>query len=343
MSSKQEFNKTVEVVADAVMQVVSDYGLTSELPDGQDTNFIPNIMMNVRKEWSWVLSKEKYTQLQDMLIDVYQLMFIERADKLLGSYIVKEKQTNKNAPSLVHFLKLPMQRAFVEISKKYYNKAKYEQDVTMFDNESSDQAFDRLMNAPKKNKIIRYDDDYIAELEEIKEIYENMIKDTTNKNTIEAIKKKLEKVNEQIESAINPKAFINDVDEYVNDTFSVEEDLAFDKIVDALKNDIKMSSSDFEAQIQLLEMSLTGFSPSEIARAMGVSPARISKRMKNLKESIMEIAEAFDRRGDDTLSELLKTHTGNSTITIGNRIPVKDDAELQRQLDNCNIKVIVSK
>lgn len=341
MSNKQEFNKTVEVIADAIMQVVSDYGLTSELPDGMDTNFIPNIMINVRKEWSWVISKEKYTQLQDMLIDVYQLMFIERADKLLGAYIVKEKQTNKNAPSLVHFLKLPMQRAFQEVSKKYYNKAKYEQDVSMFDDESSDQAFDRLMNAPKKNKIIRYDDDYIEELTEIKEIYEDMLKDTTNKNTIKAIQKKLDKVIEQINSATNPKVFINDVDEYVNDTFSAEEDLAFDKIVDALKNDIKMSSSDFKAQIQLLEMTLTGFSPSEIARAMGVSPARISKRMKNLKESVMEIAEAYDRRGDDTLSELIKTYAGSSTVTVGNRIPVKDNDELQRQLNNCNIKVTV--
>lgn len=341
MSNKQEFNKTVKIVADAIMQVVSDYGLTSELPDGIDTNFIPNIMKNVRKEWGWAISKGKYIQLQDMLIDVYQLMFIERIDKLLGAYIVKEKQTSKNAPSLVHFLKLPMQRAFQEISKKYYNKAKYEQDVSMFDDESSDQAFDRLMNAPKKNKIIRYDDDYIEELTEIKEIYEEMLKDTTNKNTIKTIQKKLDKVIEQIDSAINPKAFINDIDEYVNDSFTAEEDLAFDKIVDALKNDIKMSSSDFEAQIQLLEMTLTGFSPSEIARAMGVSPARISKRMKNLKESVMEIAEAYDRRGDDTLSELIKTYAGNSTVTVGNRIPVKDDKELQRQLNNCNIKVTV--
>mgnify|MGYP002640816945 CR=1 FL=1 len=342
MSSKQEFNKSVEIIAEAIMQVISDYGLTSEMPDGVDTNLIPNIMMNVRKEWSWVLSKEKFTQLQDMLIDVYQLMFIERADKLLGAYIVKEKQTVKNAPSLVHFLKLPMVRAFQEVSKKYYNKAKYEQDITMFDDESSDQAFDRLMNAPKKNKIIRYDDDYIQELEEIKSIYEEMLTTVTDVNTLKSIQKKLDKVIEQINSAVNPKAFINDVDEYVNDSFSVEEDLAFDKIVDALKNDIKMSSSDFEAQIQLLEMLLTDFSPSEIARAMGVSPARISKRMKTLKDSIMEIAESFDRRGDDTLSELLKTYTG-SVITVGNRIPVKNDTELQRQLNNCNIKITMKK
>lgn len=343
MNSKQEFNKTVEIIANAMMQVISDYGLTSELPDGKDTNLIPNLMANIRKEWGWVVSKEKYTQLQDMLIDVYQLMFIERADKLLGAYVVKEKQTKKNAPSLVHFLKLPMRRAFQEISKKYYNKAKYEQDVNMFDDESSDQAFDRLMNAPKKNKIIRYDDDYIEELEEIKHTYEEMLKNTNNKNTIKSIEKKLDKINEQIESATNPKAFINDVDEYINDTFSIEEDLAFDKIVDALKNDIKMSSSDSEAQIQLFEMLLSGFSPSEIARAMGVSPARISKRIKNLKENVMEIAEAFDRRGDDTLSELLRTYTSKSVTTAGNRIPVKDNTELQRQLNSCNIKIILNK
>ena len=344
MATRKDFERTVKALAQGIISVIDEYGLVNDLPDGKNTNLIPNLMKLFNSEFGWAINKGNFELANDMVMEWYTLVFLERADKIFGrdSYVPIGEEGHV-AP-LLGYMKIIWIRAAQQISQKYYNKLRYVKDVNPIEDESMDDAFNRVMNSPSGNgKIRRMDDDEIKELQDLIHYYEELLPNLKDDDKIKKTKKKLEKVNDKLSHIIDPKVVLHDVEQHLDREFSPVEDIAFDKIMNDLKNIIK-DRQNYEVQIQILELLLADFAPSEIAKLLNVSPAKISQRKKALVEDISELAYYYMARGDDTLQEFLNDRLGiKASKKFGNisgkRIQEEDINVLARQANILSIFV----
>ena len=129
---------------------------------------------------------------------------------------------------------------------------------------------------------------------------------------------------------------VNKYDSELERKFTVEEEIAFEKLMDKIKKELKREAN-FEVYHLILDMLFVGMSKSEIAKILGVSSAKVSQRLKKIKEAISEVADYYKSRGDDTLSNMLTKYIKASVI--GNRNVERDVSMLMRQLITSGITI----
>jgi len=314
MATRRDLDRTISAIASGILQVIDTYNLTGDLPSGKDTNIEPNIAKIFNKEFGWAIGRGDYETAIDMISEWYQILFLERADKLLGEYTPSWEEGHISP--LLGYLKLSMIRAAQQVSIKFTKIRQREQQVNPIDDESYDDALNRIMNTPKSGKIIHENDPMILELEEIIEYYEA--------NPSENNDKKLKKAKEKLDLIFNPKKVLHDVDVFLNKEFDVIDEIAYERILADLKKIIK-GRQNYEIQIKILDLLLADFAPSEIARLLNVSAAKISQRKKTLLDDITKLAKKYSEEGDSTLDEFLedrlskKNSTKSKSGVTGNR------------------------
>lgn len=109
---------------------------------------------------------------------------------------------------------------------------------------------------------------------------------------------------------------VSKYDDALEKQFSTEEELAFDQLLSHIKKEIDKKANP-DVYHLILDMLFIGMSKTEIAKILNVSPARLSKRMKDIKQMIEKTAEGYSKKGDDTLSDMYSKFVKGSTI--GNR------------------------
>jgi len=109
---------------------------------------------------------------------------------------------------------------------------------------------------------------------------------------------------------------VSKYDDALEKQFTTEEELAFDQLLSHIKKEIDKKANP-DVYHLILDMLFIGMSKTEIAKILNVSPARLSKRMKDLKQMIEKTADGYSKKGDDTLSDMYSKFVEGSTI--GNR------------------------
>ena len=136
-------------------------------------------------------------------------------------------------------------------------------------------------------------------------------------------KKRMNEINEDkvhtLDDETSSEAFdrlLSKYDTQLERQFSTEEELAFEQLIKKIKKELDMEANS-EVYHLILDMLFVGMGKSEIARLLGVSPAKISQRIKKIRNAINEVARFYSRKGDDTLEKMVKKYT--SASVVGNR------------------------
>lgn len=303
-----ELSQQLKVTSDGILELITKYGLLGELENGSETSFVPNLNKLMRKEWSWVRSKEDQA---NMLMEVFTRVFLTRGKAVFEGYIPIGQEGHK--ASLEGYLNFILGRAFVEVSKLEYTKRTSEQKFEPQEGQSMDDAVDFMQQGEKKTKTSldlqnRFEDvtdllnRYHARYDELmaqEDTPEYRLKFIEDK--IEKLESELAKINQQLE--FQPKQY-GEPKEIIEHPLTQDESLHLDQMKDDLLNLMKKRGN-YQAQVTVLYYLLEDFSPSEIARAMEVSPAKISQRIAILKEDANVLAQKYIDQGDNTLSKFI--------------------------------------
>ena len=157
--------------------------------------------------------------------------------------------------------------------------------------------------------------------------------------------KKLKEVNESNMSGGGDKTpkeqFEHLIDQYdttLEEKFTPEEEVAFEKILRDLENILRDRES-FPKLKLIIDMLLTGFSKTEIAKTLGVSSARVSKYISFIKDALDKLAKKYESKGDSSLLEFLNTYKIKGTFS-GVRNPETDVEKIKHQMSVLGIQYI---
>jgi len=154
---------------------------------------------------------------------------------------------------------------------------------------------------------------------------------------------KIKKKNREVNTTnVNPEgdqtvseAFDVLVDVYgqrVQEEMSPSEYTEFQNLVDKVLDKIRTKQNYQTMQI-IIDMLFLGYSKTDIAKAMGVSPARVSKLMKPIKKAIEDVV----KESEDEEFEYLYNEYVKSSVT--DRHPIKDEELLKQTLDRNGISI----
>jgi uncharacterized small protein (DUF1192 family) len=245
-----------------------------------------------------------------MLSEVFTRVFLTRGKTVFGNYTPKGQEGHKS--SLEAYLHFIMERAFIEVSKLEYEKRTSEQKFEPQEGQSMDDAVDFMQQGEKKTKTTlelqnKFDDltqilnGYYARLKTLEDNGEPEFRINFVKDKIESVKAELAKVEDLM--TFKPKEYGAPKDVYEH-PITQDESIHLDEMKTALLNQMKKRGN-YQAQATVLYYLMEDFSPSEIARAMDVSPAKISQRISILKEDIASVAQQYEAQGDNTLSKFI--------------------------------------
>lgn len=320
-----DLKKYTENISGGILDVIASYNLINELENGKNTSFAPNLMSLMKQEWSWALHNPDL--LSEMLAEVYIRVFVTRAKTVFGTYVPKG-QKGHEAP-LENWLHFILKRAYQEISKIKYGEMKKYKEINVLDGQSMDDAIDNIV---LNNTKVRTTQDFSNRMEDIngyigwfEERVQHLIKESPHDTKrLAYYKKKIEELEE--EANLLEKEMMFDKDKKYDDKDEIEhpmshdEKMFFDRMTKDLQDIIKNGSTNPEPQIKVFKLLIDDYSPSEIARIMEVSSAKISQRISKLKDSLKELAEKYKEDGDSDLYNSLSRLMNGKGRRQANRI-----------------------
>ena len=310
-----DLKKYMATISDGILEIIKQYHLTDELENGNHTDFSPNLAVLIKREWSWATKNPDL--IMDMLSEVYIRVFVSRANTVFTNYFPKSHE--KHEAGLEAYLHFILKRAFQEISKLNYNELKRFKEINPMDGQSVEDAFDNAMN----NQKIKTTTEYANRIEDLKELisyHEDRIRHVIDNEPhagakLKSLKDKIDKLEEELDYVIRDSMFTKkeSYDKYdLEAPMSHDEKLFFEQLIHDLKDVIKKHEANPDPQLKVFSLLIDDYSPSEIARKMEVSPAKISQRIKKLKDSLVELAHVYKENGDDdlynSLNKLLKSN-----------------------------------
>lgn len=330
VSSSSEYKTTysdlktyMNTLSDGILEVIKKHHLIGDLENGVNTNFMPNMAVLIKREWSWASKNPEL--IMEMLSEVYMRVFVTRANTVFGNYYPNGHE--KHEAGLEGYLHFILFRAFQEISKIKYKELKRFKDINPMDGQSMDDALDHAINDTKIKTTTEYQN-RIEDLKELISYYEDRIKNLVSnepheKEKLKSLKDKIDKLEEELDYVIRDSMFVKK-DKYedydIEAPMSHNEKIFFDQLIHDLKNIIEKHEANPDPQLKVFSLLIDDYSPSEIARKMEVSPAKISQRIKKLKDSLVELANLYKKDGDDDLYNSLNKLLKNNTRRTANRL-----------------------
>jgi DNA-directed RNA polymerase specialized sigma24 family protein len=130
----------------------------------------------------------------------------------------------------------------------------------------------------------------------------------------------------------NSEAFervINQYTDQLDKEFTPQEEEEFDELMKEVKKRLSKKQN-FDIFYLIIDSLFIGLSKSEIAKLLGVSSAKISQRLKVIKDIILDIANERKEEGDDDLLKMYNKYVNANTSGIRN--PLKDKNQIKSVL-----------
>lgn len=320
-----ELRKYLVTINNGIMDTVKKYKMVDELENGKNTDFVPNILNHINKQWSW--AKHNPELVMEMLAEVYMRVFVTRANSVFKGYIPKGQEGHES--HLEGWLDFVLKRAFQEVSKLKTSEMKRFKEINPMDGQSIDDAIDHLVHNTKVKTTQEYSD-RMEDLNEYLSYYEDRLKhllenDPKNVTRLNSFKKRIEQIEEEID-LLEKESMFNKDKQYDKDEIehpmTHDEKLFFDKMINDMRKLIRQTEENPDPQLQVFNLLIDGYSPLEISKVMNVSTAKISQRIKKIKETIQRLAKNYKQDGDSDLFKSLTKMMENGGKRVANRMPM---------------------
>lgn len=337
MNSRQ-FNQAIGTFSKAIYEIIEAHGFVNELTEKNSKNplfFAPNLSKIASKELAWMGTN--YEAKYDLMSEAFTNIMLHRAKTLFNNF--KTKESGEQKAPIEQFLNLIFSREVSRLSQQEYKRMKREKNVVPIEDESFDEAFERVIHSTPSIDQGRISSG-LDDIDQYIKDYEDRIKQLKKeqpegwKKRVETVKAKIEKLKDKKDKLLKDAKLSIKVENSIEEKFSLDEELAFEQLVGRLQKELRRETNS-DVYITILEMLIAGFSKSDIARFLGVSSAKVSQRLKKVKELISEIAEMQQRKGDDTLMQVYNKFSKATTSGIRD---VMNMEMLTKQVSALNIR-----
>jgi len=306
---RSEYLRGVKALSGSINDVIKSYGLIDDLENGKNTNWEGNLQSIANKEFSWL--KTDYDAKYDMLVDMYTKTFVDRVGKVFSKYTPMSDRLKTFIFKSVEEIPQIKHKNKIINPNEILNYKKFDKNKIVFKNSDNNEMY-RIVAVDDNNKGIVVTahllglstlESYLhfIMVRAAQEVSKYWYKRYTD------MQEAYEYDDETSDDALDRlKLESGEYDFY--ESMPLVDQIAFDNLISLIKDHMNTDEGQTEKNVTVFEMLMDGYSPSEIARFMEVSSAKISQRIKIVKQSILDVAEYLHAKGDKTLLKLFKDY-----------------------------------